>query len=76
MEKVNLIITGQLKNKKKFISSTLSFVNNPLVEEKIISTWTEEVDKNKALFVIFEKLGLKSFMKNNLTTKIDRYFTK
>ena len=59
MEKVNLIITGQLKNKKKFISSTLSFVNNPLVEEKIISTWTEEVDKNKALFVILEKLGFK-----------------
>ena len=59
MEKVNLIITGQLKNKKKFISSTLSFVNNPLIEEKIISTWTEEVDKNKALFAILEKLGFK-----------------
>lgn len=59
MEKVNLIVTGQLKDKSRLISSSLSFYNNPQIEEKILSTWTEEVDKNKALFIFLEKLGFK-----------------
>ena len=55
MSKINVVITGQLKNKKNLIKTINNFYKADFINQIIISTWTEEVNKNKILFSLFKK---------------------
>ena len=56
MKKINILITGQLKNKKNLLKTLYKFRNLDFIDQIIISTWTEEVNNNKFLFSILNKL--------------------
>ena len=74
MSKINVVITGQLKNKKNLIKTINNFYKADFINQIIISTWTEEVNKNKTLFFLFKKRNIELVSEKSPNFKVPFFF--
>ena len=76
MSKINVVITGQLKNKKNLIKTINNFYKADFINQIIISTWTEEVNKKKILFSLFKKRNIELVSEKSPNFKVPFFQSK
>lgn len=64
-QKINFVLTGQLKNKKNLLKTIFNLKNCSFINEIILSTWSEEINNNKNLFSFLAQQKIKIVSENS-----------
>jgi hypothetical protein len=58
-QNINFVLTGQIKNKNNLLRTIFNLKKCSFINEIILSTWSEEIDRNKRLFSFLERQKIK-----------------